>query len=76
MFGPTQVHGPAASYAGQQVSGPPAVFGPAQVTGAQAYYPTQTTGFDMTAMMNMIMMIVMLGIMVAMIKPMMGAVSS
>lgn len=37
------------------------------------YSPTQTNGFDMTAMMNMIMMIVMLSVVIGMMKPLMGA---
>jgi hypothetical protein len=33
--------------------------------------PQQTTGFDMTSMMNMIMMVMMLAIMMSMMKPIM-----
>lgn len=40
------------------------------------YAPAQTTGFDMSTMMNMIMMVMMLGIVMSMMKPIMGATSA
>lgn len=42
---------------------------------ASYYTPAQTTGFDMTTMMNMIMMVMMMGIMMSMLKPIMKGVS-
>jgi hypothetical protein len=65
MFGMQQVFGPPAQ-APQQVQGP----APQQISGATAYYPMQTTGFDMSTMMNMMMMIMMMGMMMGMMKPM------
>jgi hypothetical protein len=65
MFGAQQFFG------GQQVRPP----SPQQYLtySGQYYYPSQTTGgFDMSSMMNMIMM---MAIMMSMLKPIMGSVS-
>ena len=62
MFGPQQFFG------GQQAR--PQQYG---YVGGQAYYPTQTNGFDMSMMMNMIMMIMMMAIVMSMLKPIMAA---
>jgi len=77
MFNPLGVHGPAATYGGQQVSGPPAQYGALQVYGPSAYYPYQT---DMTnifsQMMPMFMMIMMMGFMFMFMKPMMAGMAA
>jgi hypothetical protein len=39
--------------------------------GGYSYYPSQTTGFDMSSMMNMMMIIMVMGMMFGMMKPMM-----
>ena len=73
MFGVQQIQGPMPGggfFNPQQVRGPM----PLQVSGPTGYYPMQTTGFDMSTMMNMIMMIMMLAVVMSMMKPMMAAV--
>ena len=74
MFGVQQVHGPApgGGYNPQQIHGP----SPQQIYGAQAYFPMQTNGFDMSTMMNMIMMVMMLAVVMSMLKPIMAGEKS
>jgi hypothetical protein len=66
MFKPQQVTGPIA----------PGQYGAMQVSGPSAYYPTQTTGTDMSSMFSAMMPMIMMVMMMAMLMPMMKGVTT